>query len=63
MNSDLLWVACGLVLVLEGLYPFVSPQGWRRLFLQLLQLRDDQVRTVGLVAVVLGLALIWIFGR
>lgn len=59
----MLWVACGLVLVLEGLYPFVSPQGWRRLFLQLLQLRDEQIRMVGLISVVLGLVLIWVFGH
>lgn len=62
MNADIVWVACGLVLILEGLYPFVSPQGWRKLFVQLLQLQDSQIRTVGLISVVTGLLLLWSFG-
>ncbi|TXH89604.1 MAG: DUF2065 family protein [Rhodoferax sp.] len=63
MSSDVLWLALGLVLVLEGLYPFVSPQGWRKLFAQLLQLKDEQVRGTGLVCILVGLVLIWAFGR
>lgn len=59
----MLWLALGLVLVLEGLYPFVSPQGWRKLFAQLLQLKDEQVRGTGLVCILVGLVLIWAFGR
>lgn len=63
MNADIVWVACGFVLILEGLYPFISPQGWRKLFVQLLQLQDSQIRTVGLISVVTGLLLLWSFGR
>lgn len=59
----MLWLALGLVLVLEGLYPFVSPQGWRKLFVQLLQLTDGQVRGTGLACILMGLLLIWTFGR
>lgn len=58
-----MWLALGLVLVLEGLYPFVSPQGWRKLFAQLLQLKDEQVRATGLACILAGLVLIWAFGR
>lgn len=60
-SSDSLWLACGLVLVLEGLMPAINPGGWRRLFEQLLQLRDDQIRIFGLVSMVLGLLLLWFF--
>ena len=53
-----LWVALGLVLVLEGLLPFISPAGWRRLFTQMLQLRDGQIRFVALLSIVAGLCLL-----
>lgn len=59
--SDAIWLACGLVLVLEGLMPAINPAGWRRLFEQLLLLRDDQIRIFGLVSMVLGLLLLWFF--
>ncbi len=59
--GDAIWLACGLVLVLEGLMPAINPAGWRRLFEQLLQLRDDQIRIFGLVSMVLGLLLLWFF--
>jgi uncharacterized protein YjeT (DUF2065 family) len=56
--SDSLWLALALVLVLEGLYPFASPSGWRRLFNQILQLNDGQLRFFGLCSILLGL--LWI---
>lgn len=58
--QDAIWIALALVLVLEGLMPAVNPQGWRRMFSQLLQLSDAQIRQVGLVSMVLGLVLLWI---
>lgn len=60
MDGDTFWVALGLVLVLEGLFPFVSPGGWRRTFLRLLQLQDGQLRFFGLCSVLLGLVLLWL---
>ena len=59
MSTDTLWVALALVLVVEGLFPFLSPTGWRRMFTQLLQLDDQQIRKVGLLSMVLGLVLLW----
>lgn len=56
MTADILWVALALVLVIEGLFPLVSPAAWRRTFTQLLGLNDGQVRFFGLFAVLLGLA-------
>ena len=37
MSSDTLWLALGLVLVFEGLFPFAAPAAWRRMFQQVLQ--------------------------
>ena len=58
---DTLWAALALVLVIEGLLPFVSPGGWRRMFQQMLQLSDGQIRFFGLCSVLLGLGLLWLF--
>jgi len=48
------WAALGFVLVIEGLLPFVSPSGWRRMFTQMLGLRDGQIRFCGLLSIVVG---------
>jgi uncharacterized protein YjeT (DUF2065 family) len=48
-----------LVLVIEGLFPFASPAGWRRMFTQLLQLTDGQIRTFAMASILSGLLLIW----
>lgn len=58
MSSDTLWLALGLVLVLEGLMPFASPAAWRRMFQQVLQLEDGQIRFFGLCALLVGLGLV-----
>jgi uncharacterized protein len=62
LDSDTFWAALGLVLVLEGLFPFLSPGGWRRTFLRLLQLQDGQLRFFGLCSILGGLALLWYIG-
>jgi len=54
-----LWVALALVLVVEGLFPFLSPTCWRRMFTQLLALNDGQIRFFGLASILMGLLLIW----
>ena len=59
MDSSTLWAALALVLVVEGLLPFMSPGGWRRMFTQLLQLNDGQIRFFGLVTIAAGLLLLW----
>ncbi len=56
------WLALGLVLIFEGLMPMAAPARWRRLFEQLLQLHDGQIRFFGLWLVLAGLALVWWFG-
>jgi len=49
-----LWVALALMLVFEGLLPLLSPQRWRRIFEQVLQLSDGQIRFFGLLSVLAG---------
>jgi uncharacterized protein YjeT (DUF2065 family) len=53
VNSTL-WAALALMLVFEGLLPLLSPQRWRRIFEQVLQLSDGQIRFFGLVSMLAG---------
>jgi uncharacterized protein len=56
--SDLL-SALALMLVLEGLLPFLNPMGWRRVFLQLAQKSDRGLRTGGALCMGLGMLLLF----
>lgn len=56
---DALWQALAWVLVIEGLLPLLSPVRWRRMFSQILQLDDGQIRFLGLCSVAIGLLALW----
>lgn len=60
--SDGILAAVGLVLVIEGLLPLLSPGTWRQTFERALRLRDGQLRFIGLISVLIGLALFGLFG-
>jgi uncharacterized protein len=57
----MLGIGLGLALILEGLFPFISPSGWRRMVTQIQQLHDGQVRFFGLCSMALGLLLLLAF--
>lgn len=50
-----LWTALALLLVLEGLLPFVAPRLWRDSFRKLTELTDGQLRFVGMLSIGIGL--------
>ena len=56
--SDLL-AAVGLLLVLEGLFPFLNPNGTRRLFAKLALLASNELRVAGLVSMLLGMLVLF----
>ncbi|MEW6764520.1 MAG: DUF2065 family protein [Pseudomonadota bacterium] len=58
--SDDLWAALALVLVLEGLLPFISPRIYRQSVEQLASLPDRTLRFVALGIILLGLVLLGI---
>ena len=60
MTSTLL-IAFALMLVLEGLVPFIAPAIWRDTFRRLIQLTDGQIRFVGLAAMSIGIILLVVF--
>jgi len=53
MNSSI-WLALGLVLVLEGLVPMLYPKGWRKMIQSMTQLPDSVLRRFGGALVVAG---------
>jgi hypothetical protein len=59
MWNDLL-SALALMLVLEGLLPFLSPKGFREKMLLMLQLNDSQIRFASLTAMLIGVFLLYI---
>lgn len=56
--GESLVLALGLVLLIEGLMPFVAPAQWRAAVARVAQLRDGQLRFIGLAAILTGLLLI-----
>ena len=59
LDGDTLWAAVALMLIIEGIFPFLSPQGWRDRMVQILALHDGQIRFFGLVCVLAGLLMLW----
>jgi uncharacterized protein YjeT (DUF2065 family) len=53
--GESLWIALALVLILEGLLPFVAPRLWRETFNRMIALTDGQLRFIGLIAIGFGL--------
>lgn len=53
-------MAVALVLVLEGLLPFLNPVAWRRVFEQVLRMSDGQIRFLGLSSMLVGLLLLYL---
>jgi hypothetical protein len=54
------WLAAlGLMLVLEGIMPFLFPESWRQTLSKLSQLQDGQMRFIGLSLMMSGLLLIY----
>jgi uncharacterized protein YjeT (DUF2065 family) len=59
--TDSLLVAFGLMLVLEGILPFLAPGTWREAFSRLTELSDGQIRVVGLGSMLFGVLMLVVF--
>jgi hypothetical protein len=55
-----LLMALALMLVIEGLLPFLAPKLWRETFRRLMQLTDGQIRFFGLTSMIAGLILLFV---
>jgi uncharacterized protein len=59
LNSTI-FLAMSLMLVFEGLLPFIAPQAWRETFKRMIELKDGQLRFVGLISIIGGLLLMFL---
>lgn len=60
MSFDFLIVILGVVLIVEGIPWFLSPQSAKRVLSQLFVLNDRTLRGIGLCLMVTGLFLVYI---
>jgi uncharacterized protein len=58
--SDSWLMAFALMMVVEGLLPFAVPSVWRDTFKKLTELSDGQIRFIGLISIVSGMAFIFV---
>lgn len=58
--TNILMTAVALMLVIEGLLPFLFPVVWRQTFRKLTEMSDGQIRFVGLSSMLVGLLLLFL---
>ena len=58
--TEVLVAAFALMLVLEGIVPFVAPKVWREAFRKFTEMSDGQIRFAGLVSMVIGLVVLFL---
>ena len=51
--------AIGLMLIIEGILPFLHPDGWRKVFLMAIQMNNSEIRFIGLTSMLLGLLILY----
>ena len=57
--SDLL-AALAIVCVIEGVMPFVNPAGMKRLLNRMASMEERELRSVGLVSMLVGVAILYL---
>lgn len=50
--------ALALMLVIEGVLPFLAPTAWREAFSRMIQMKDGQIRFMGLISMLAGLLIL-----
>jgi uncharacterized protein YjeT (DUF2065 family) len=56
---EALLLGLGFYLIIEGLFPFLSPQKWKESIAELYRIPNEKIRIAALVSVGLGLLLVW----
>ncbi len=59
--SGSLGVLVAVILIFEGIFPFVSPSLWKDMFTRLVKMSNGQIRFIGLSSMLLGVVLLYIF--
>jgi uncharacterized protein YjeT (DUF2065 family) len=58
--EDIFLPALALMLVMEGVLPFLAPMAWREAFSRMVQFSDGQLRFMGLFSMLAGLLLLFL---
>ena len=58
--GKILLTAFALMLVIEGILPFLMPGLWRETFRRLIEMSDGQIRFIGLTSMLAGLLLLYL---
>ena len=53
------FMALALVLIIEGVLPFLAPSLWRDVFRRIIQMSDGQIRFVGLSSMIAGVLILY----
>jgi uncharacterized protein YjeT (DUF2065 family) len=57
--TQLFFIGVALVLIFEGMLPFLSPRIWRRAMQQMLMQTDRALHIMGFVSMVMGVMLLY----
>ncbi len=59
MSEDLIR-AFALLLVFEGILPFLTPDGWRKAMRQAGEFSDNTLRIIGFVSMLIGVLILYL---
>lgn len=57
---DELLTAIALILVIEGIFPFLSPSNMRKMLIRIAQQNDKTLRVIGLVSMICGALIMYV---
>lgn len=57
---DLVLLALALMFVIEGIFPFINPEAYRKFMLQFIAMNDKSLRRVGLSMMIVGAVSVYI---
>ena len=63
MIENTLLTAIALVLILEGLLPFVFPSFWKKMMADAVKLGVRDLRVMGFISILMGLVLLLFFSE
>ena len=58
--TEILLAGLAMMLIFEGIMPFVSPRSWKETFRKIAELADTHLQIGGLISMLTGLALLYI---
>jgi len=60
--QNTLYLALGIVLIIEGIFPLALPDVWKKTFSKMVRFKTGQVRFYGLLSVLIGIIILF-FGK